>query len=150
MSIYDDIARDTLSIGGGTWARDAYRHVVLPNRYVVALGEPWTRVISSANGTMDDYPGYDELTMPWDTAEALRELANLTEPWQTAAAFNPNPKALGTWVDPSTNNVHVDIVESLVHRGYALRTARERGQLSIFDQWTWKAIDVPSDLEYVS
>lgn len=144
MSVYDDIARDTIAIGGGTWARDDYKHVILPNRYTVALGAPWSRVIEARSSTFD--------WAHWDLTESLTEFANATEPWQASSPFatEHNPKALGTWVDPKTGNIHVDIVESYVHGGYALRLARERGQIAIFDQWTWKSIDVPTDNESVA
>jgi hypothetical protein len=133
--IYDAMARDTITNGGGTFARDAYRHVTLPNRYIVALGKPWARVAS----------GYESrLQIEWLLSDHLRELANIMSPWLSSGGFDPNPKALGTWINPATGLGHVDIVESYWHGGYALRLARERGQLAIFDSVARVDIPVPA------
>jgi hypothetical protein len=138
MNIYHQMAVDTLANGGGTYARDAFRPADLPNRYVVALGTPWDRV---ATITEDAGTNVDELTY-W-TAEYLRELANIAAPWQAGSPFatEHNPKGLGTW--PANNTVHVDIVESYSHGGYALALARDRGQKAIWDQREGVAIEVP-------
>lgn len=116
--------RDTLAKGGGAYARDAFREKKLPNRYVVALGAPYSRVVPASLGA-GAAPAI---------VRALRELADATEAWTSECA-------LDTWV--SEGKVYVDIVESYANLDHAFEVASERGELAIWDQEESREIPVP-------
>lgn len=109
--IYYRMAYATLQFGGGTFARDAFRNTVLPNRYIVAIGAPHAKVVPATVA---------------DIAKALRELSDDRGAWPAGTI-----RALGTWIDDG--KVYVDVVESIPHVVTAKLVAMQRDQLAIFD-----------------
>lgn len=91
----------------------------LPGRYVVAVGKPYERV----------------------TPQRIDAIASaLTDLSLTRAAQG---RSLGTWVNPDDGMVYVDVVESFTSKAAAMRAARSRAQLAVYDARADVAITVP-------
>lgn len=83
-------------------------------------------------------------TTAWDTlgALAVSDLATFIaqNAWRLSNPWGRARHLLGTWVDESTGDVHIDVVEHVIDRDRALALAAERSELAIFDLSTQESI----------
>jgi hypothetical protein len=85
-------------------------------------------------------------TTAWDTlgALAVSDIATFIaqNAWKLSNPWGRATHLLGTWVDESTGDVHLDVAEHVIDRDRALALAAERSELAIFDLSEHESITV--------
>lgn len=85
-------------------------------------------------------------TTAWDTAGALAVSDISTfiamHAWKLSNPWGRATHLLGTWVDESTGDIHLDVAEHVIGRERALELAAARSELAIFDLSTHESITV--------
>lgn len=131
MNLYTQAACLTLRDGGDTFTRDGVPVETHTLRGYTVGGIVPTAIIGRAG------------CLP---VEGMAFLASCLAAFVAghAATFNADPSLfLGTWV--SDDNVYIDVVEFIGNEAEALRTARERGELAVWDCKAGCAIPVQEE-----
>lgn len=117
--------QDTLNFGGCTYGLDTKPPY---SRYTPSVGY----LVGGARGV------HEMVTSPG-------KLRDVLECFWTAHCWKVCPEYgtfLGTWIDPNSNTVHVDVSEVYYDREAAIATARERGEHVIWDVAKGESITV--------
>lgn len=117
------IVKETIDNGGSSTDLSRLGDIgEAPSHGYMVGGVVKPRVLS-----FEDFEKYPSMTVNSMSAFIAEHAARLSNPWGRAVHL------FGTWVDESTMDVHLDVVEHVTCRARALALAEERGELAIWD-----------------